>query len=254
MALRIQPGVVISGHAVSDIVRLLAEIIENATMYSARDTQVRVSVQDLTSGGVLIEVSDSGVGVSEARLAEMNSAAGRSPAIDVSVSRHMGLFAVARLAERHGVRVRLRAGTPQGLTALVWLPDSLAEQVTGPYGDGRNRPPQAAFQARRTPGRHSLAVRSAPVSVQPNEPGRRASSGVDGPPAPDAATGSGYARDRGGPVGAAEGVRDWFRSRDDIDWPCRGFQPETGGPPGAAPQAGGPSGRAAGDAAIQGLG
>ena len=51
---------------------LLAEVIENATIFSAKDTPVHVAAQELTSGGVLIEVSDSGVGVPEARLAEMN--------------------------------------------------------------------------------------------------------------------------------------------------------------------------------------
>jgi signal transduction histidine kinase len=159
VALRIQPGVVIPGHAVSDIVHLLAELIENATVYSASDTQVLVSVQALASGGVLIQVSDSGVGISEARLGEMNQRLDDPPAIDESVSRHMGLFAVARLAERHGVRVRLRAGNPQGLTALVWLPDSLAERVTGQYGDVPQR--LAAFQARRTPGQHAAGTSSA---------------------------------------------------------------------------------------------
>ena len=54
-----------------------------------------------------------GVGISEARLAEMNWRLDHPPVIDVSVSRHMGLFAVARLAERHGVRVRLRAQAPR---------------------------------------------------------------------------------------------------------------------------------------------
>ena len=172
VGLSIQPGISVSGQAVSDVVRLLAEIIENATIFSPKDTQVRVSAQELTSGGVLIEVSDSGVGISAARLEEMNLRLINPPVIDVSVSRHMGLFAVARLAERHGVRVRLRAGSPQGLTALVWLPDSVTERGTRPYG-GYPQPrtaPQADFQtARRTAGRHSLAVRSAP----------------DGPPAND---------------------------------------------------------------------
>jgi len=63
VVLKIQPGVVVSGHAVSDVVHLLAELIENATVFSASDTQVLVSVQELASGGVLIQVSDSGVGV-----------------------------------------------------------------------------------------------------------------------------------------------------------------------------------------------
>lgn len=172
VGLSIQPGISVSGQAVSDVVRLLAEIIENATIFSPKDTQVRVSAQELTSGGVLIEVSDSGVGISAARLEEMNLRLINPPVIDVSVSRHMGLFAVARLAERHGVRVRLRAGSPQGLTALVWLPDSVTERGTRPYG-GYPQPrtvPQADFQtARRTAGRHSLAVRSAPDGQPAND-------------------------------------------------------------------------------------
>jgi hypothetical protein len=78
-----------------------------------------MSAQQLTSGGVLFEISDSGVGVSPARLAELNHRLDNPPIIDESVGRHMGLFAVAHLAARHGVRVRLRPGAPRGLTALV---------------------------------------------------------------------------------------------------------------------------------------
>jgi signal transduction histidine kinase len=57
---------------VSDVVHLLAEIIENATIFSPKDTPVQVSGQELTSGGVLLEVSDNGVGIPEARLTEIN--------------------------------------------------------------------------------------------------------------------------------------------------------------------------------------
>jgi signal transduction histidine kinase len=155
VTLKIQPGVMVSGHAVSDVVHLLAELIENATVFSASDTRVLVSVQELGSGGVLIQITDSGVGISEARLAEMNRRLDEPPPIDESVSRHMGLFAVARLAERHGVRVRLRAVNAQGLTALVWLPDSLAERESRQYGDMPQR--LAAFGARRTPGYHAMS-------------------------------------------------------------------------------------------------
>ncbi len=172
VGLSIQPGISVSGQAVSDVVRLLAEIIENATIFSPKDTQVRVSAQELTSGGVLIEVSDSGVGISAARLEEMNLRLINPPVIDVSVSRHMGLFAVARLAERHGVRVRLRAGSPQGLTALIWLPDSLTERgarLYGGYGQPRTAPAADFQTARRTAGRHSLAVRSAQDGQSAND-------------------------------------------------------------------------------------
>src|SRR5690242_15342021 len=199
VALRIQPGVMVPGHAVSDVVHLLAELIENATVFSASDTQVLVTVQELASGGVLIQVSDGGVGVSEARLAEMNRRLDEPPAIDESVSRHMGLFAVGRLAERHGVRVRLRAGTPRGLTALVWLPDSIAERGTRQYGDLPQRP--ASFQARRMPGQHAAASSSATDS--------RAAMGQPDALAPAMRTGA----------GASETVRaaspetsNWFTS------------------------------------------
>ena len=167
VALRIQPGVAISGGAVSDVVHLLAELIENATVFSPEDTPVHVSAQELNSGGVLIEVSDNGVGVPEARLAEMNWRLDNPPVIDVSVSRHMGLFAVARLAERHGVRVRLRSRSPQGLTALVWLPDSIAERGTQPSpwpGDRADR--QASATARHAAGgRRAAVARPAPAGL-----------------------------------------------------------------------------------------
>jgi signal transduction histidine kinase len=206
VALKIQPGVVIPGHAVSDIVHLLAELIENATVYSATDTQVLVSVQALASGGVLIQVSDSGVGISEARLREMNQRLDDPPAIDESVSRHMGLFAVARLAERHGVRVRLRAGNPQGLTALVWLPDSLAERVTGQYGDVPQR--LAAFQARRTPGQHAAGIGS--VAGIGSAADSRAVSAQPDTFASAMRTGAGTSETA---RTASPATSDWFRSR-----------------------------------------
>jgi signal transduction histidine kinase len=134
VSMKVQPGISVTGSAVSDVVHLLAEVIENATIFSPKDTPVHVSAEEPTSGGVLIEVSDSGVGIPEARLGEINWRLDNPPVIDVSVSRHMGLFAVARLAERHGVRVRLRPRAPHGLTALVWLPDNIIEREASLYG------------------------------------------------------------------------------------------------------------------------
>jgi hypothetical protein len=124
--LTVQPGIMVSGQVAADVVHLLAELIENATLFSPRDTQVRVAVTELRSGGVLIEVRDDGVGISEVRLVDMNWRLDHPPVLDVSISRHMGLYAVSRLAARHGIRVKLRPGTPQGLSALVWLPGGLA--------------------------------------------------------------------------------------------------------------------------------
>jgi signal transduction histidine kinase len=222
VALKIQPGVMVSGHAVSDVVHLLAELIENATMFSASDARVLVSIQELASGGVLIQVSDSGVGISEARLAEMNRRLDDPPPIDESVSRHMGLFAVARLAERHGVRVRLHAGNPEGLTALVWLPDNLAERGTRQYGDMPER--LAAFQARRTPGHHAIAISSATDS--------RAASSQPDAFAPATRTGAATSET----VQAADpATSNWFRNRRS---PATGTAEAYSRPPEAVPQPG----------------
>ena len=123
--LNIQANVAISGQSVNDVVHLLAEIIENATLFSAGDSPIRVTGQHLSTGGMLLDVTDSGIGIPAERLAQLNWRLDNPPLADVSVSRHMGLFAVAHLAARHGVRVRLRPAVPRGLTALVWIPETL---------------------------------------------------------------------------------------------------------------------------------
>jgi signal transduction histidine kinase len=126
VVLNVQPGIVVVGQAVNDVVHLVAEIVENATTFSPEDTQVYVTGQPLTSGGVLLDITDNGVGISEQEMAHANWRLDNPPVVDVAVSRRMGLFVVGRLAARHGVRVRLRHAQSGGLTALIWLPESVA--------------------------------------------------------------------------------------------------------------------------------
>ena len=201
VTLKIQPGIAVTGQAVSDVVHLLAEVIENATIFSAKDTPVQVAAQELTSGGVLIEVSDNGVGIPEARLAEMNWRLDNPPVMDVSVSRHMGLFAVARLAERHGVRVRMRPRSPHGMTALVWLPDSVTEWEASVYTARARTFVQTGFQGRGTPGGHGMPTRTVP-EVQP-------ANHRDVIVLEHAATGPRETV----PAAGAAATSDWFRSR-----------------------------------------
>jgi signal transduction histidine kinase len=126
VVLNVQPGIQVIGQAVNDVVHLVAEIVENATTFSPEDTQVYVTGQPLTSGGVLLDITDNGVGISEQEMAHANWRLDNPPVVDVAVSRRMGLFVVGRLAARHGVRVRLRHAQSGGLTALIWLPESVA--------------------------------------------------------------------------------------------------------------------------------
>jgi hypothetical protein len=173
VALAVQPGIMVSGHAAADIVHLLAELIENATLFSPRSTQVSVTVMELGSGGVLVEVRDDGVGVVPLRLADMNWRLDHPPDLDVSISRHMGLYAVSRLAARNGIRVRLRPGTPQGLSALVWLPGTIANRNPAPVAGSHSRLLGAdpagsmagirpAAPGRHGPGRHRGGLLSTP--------------------------------------------------------------------------------------------
>jgi signal transduction histidine kinase len=128
VTLNVQPGIAVRGQAVSDVVHLTAELVENATSFSAADTPVSIVGHLLSSGGVLVEISDQGVGMGAEEMAHANWRLDNPPTVDVAVSRRMGLFVVARLAARHGIRVRLRAGDSSGLTALVWLPDEVVTE------------------------------------------------------------------------------------------------------------------------------
>ncbi|HEY1322306.1 MAG TPA: nitrate- and nitrite sensing domain-containing protein [Streptosporangiaceae bacterium] len=223
VAMKIQPGISVTGPAVSDVVHLLAEIIENATIFSPKDTPVHISGQERPSGGVLIEVSDSGVGVPEARLTDMNLRLDNPPVIDVSVSRHMGLFAVARLAERHGVRVRLRARSPRGLIALVWLPDGVIEHGTAPSPWSGGRPGrQAAVQPASSLSANGWSA-AVPAPAPASAP---ATTPMPAVTAPAAAT-------TRAPAQADTAVPGWFRS------------PRSPAPGSSAPGNGGPSGAAA---------
>jgi signal transduction histidine kinase len=132
VTLNVQPGIAVRGHAVNDVVHLLAELAENATSFSSADTPVVVAGHLLSSGGVLLDITDQGVGMGAEEMAHANWRLDNPPVVDVAVSRRMGLFVVARLAARHGIRVRLRPAPAGGLTALVWLPD----EVVSHDGDG----------------------------------------------------------------------------------------------------------------------
>ena len=123
VSLNVQPGIAVRGQAVSDVVHLTAELVENATSFSPSETPVTIAGHLLSSGGVLLEITDQGVGMGAEEMAHANWRLDNPPVVDVAVSRRMGLFVVARLAARHGIRVRLRPAASGGLIALVWLPD-----------------------------------------------------------------------------------------------------------------------------------
>ena len=197
VVLNVQPGIVVVGQAVNDVVHLVAEIVENATTFSPEDTQVYVSGQPLSSGGVLLDITDNGVGISDQEMSHANWRLDNPPVVDVAVSRRMGLFVVGRLAARHGVRVRLRHAQASGLTALIWLPDTVAApEVAPPLGRLRrfeaddygpvpslSAPPGASDPS--TPGSTAARIpRFSPLSPsEPASPSFTPAAGADTPAA-----------------------------------------------------------------------
>jgi signal transduction histidine kinase len=177
-----QPEVAVRGPAVGDLAHLCAELAENATSFSAADMPVDISGRVLSTGGVLVEIADGGIGMTEKEMAYANWQLENPSAADINVAKWMGLFVVARLAARHGIRVRLRPGEPGGLTALVWLPDEVlthqgaaASPMLSDLGSSRSAPgaPEATVDpGYAAAGRMTTAVRSAefaPARANPQD-------------------------------------------------------------------------------------
>jgi signal transduction histidine kinase len=131
VALRDLPDTNVVGRVVNDLVHLVAELLENATSFSAPETKVTVTANTLNTGGVMLEIEDSGIGMTPEELDDANERLANPPVIDVAISRRMGLYVVGRLATRHGIQVRLRRSAGGGITALVLVPSSLLAGVEG---------------------------------------------------------------------------------------------------------------------------
>ncbi|WP_231619003.1 sensor histidine kinase [Nonomuraea sp. SBT364] len=122
------PGQRLAGPVVGDVIHLIAELIENATVYSPPHTSVVVR-GEVAARGFAVHVEDRGLGLSAEELADLNERLASPPEFDLADSERLGLFVVSRLAARHDIRVTLRGSPYGGTTAIVLIP---AEHVTDP--------------------------------------------------------------------------------------------------------------------------
>nr|WP_239158115.1 nitrate- and nitrite sensing domain-containing protein [Streptomyces sp. SID13726] len=135
------PEAEIHGRAVTDLVHLLAELLENATTFSSPQTKVRVTATRLPDGRIMIEIHDKGIGLTAEDFADINHKLANPPTVDAAISQRMGLFVVGRLSDRHGIRVQLRpSGEQAGTTSLVMLPDAITHG-----GGGEHQPASDEF-------------------------------------------------------------------------------------------------------------
>ena len=119
-----QSRAALAGSAVTDVIHLLAELIENATSLSPPFTQVRVSGETVANG-FAIEIEDRGLGMVAQRLQELNERLANPPDLNPANTEQLGLFVVGQLARRHGIRVMLRPSPYGGTTVVVLIPLAL---------------------------------------------------------------------------------------------------------------------------------
>ncbi len=139
------PDTEIHGSIAGDLVHMMAELLDNALRYSPPSSEVQVSAVHAENGALVIEVSDGGLGMTEADLRMANSRLRSGGEVNTYTARHMGLFVVGRLANQHGLVVRLRdtvEGDPDsGTTAGIYVPVELLVGLPaipdfGTYWDG----------------------------------------------------------------------------------------------------------------------
>ncbi|HEY0716416.1 MAG TPA: sensor histidine kinase, partial [Streptosporangiaceae bacterium] len=164
------PNVRIAGVAADDLSHILAELLENATSKSPESAPVVVRAERTGDGTMVVSVEDSGIGIPADQLAGINMRLGRTPVVDPSVTRRMGLYVVGRLAQRHGIRVQLRERPHGGITANVITPARLI--MADPEAPSRiTRRPSTQPQPIVAPGRPARPARAVPRSAAaPQEP------------------------------------------------------------------------------------
>jgi signal transduction histidine kinase len=164
----------LQGSAVTDVIHLVAELIENATKFSAPHTQAMLRAQMVTAG-LVIEVEDRGLGMLAGDQQRMNGLLADPARVNIGEllrDGRIGLFVVATLARRHGIRVQLQSNIYGGIQAVVVLPKALIEATPRP----REAPGRAA------PG--GKAPGPAPVPEAPRRRPGPVPSAPRGPAAP----------------------------------------------------------------------
>lgn len=151
----------IHGHAVAEIIHLLAELLENATRFTSPDgPKVEVRAQKVTAG-LAIEVQDRGLGMNYEDLERINRLLDGSTRIDISElleDGRIGLAVVRELARRHEIKVRLQSNIFGGVAAAVVIPPQLLSEVEAD-GGGRRRAPAPADQQQGLPKREQPVPR-----------------------------------------------------------------------------------------------
>ncbi|MCD6640970.1 MAG: ATP-binding protein [Nocardioides sp.] len=136
-------GTRINEDAAADVVHLLTELVDNALTFSPPSEAVRLNAT-LSADGATITVVDSGLGVPDAELQQLNADLAHGAEASPETARRMGLFVVSRLSERHGIQARLSKNPEGGMTATVVLPPAILPELPQSGRDTKPAEPAAA--------------------------------------------------------------------------------------------------------------
>jgi signal transduction histidine kinase len=142
-------------HAATDVVHLLAELLQNALTFSPPEARVTIGGQVLP-GGYVFELEDQGIGMSDEQLVDVNERLADPPMTDLATGRMLGFFVVGQLIRRHGLKVQLRHSWCGGITALVRLPNDLLQGAALDWMP--NGPKPAAMAGTAAGGRPMAAL------------------------------------------------------------------------------------------------
>ena len=128
----------ITGPAVADVIHMVAELAENAVVFSPPNTPVLIT-GDVVGRGFAVEIEDRGLGLSDERRAELNDLLENPPPFDLSGSDQLGLFVASQLAKKHNIRISLRGSPYGGTTAIVLIPNTLVVSEESYQQDGTDQ-------------------------------------------------------------------------------------------------------------------
>ncbi|MFD5110401.1 sensor histidine kinase [Streptomyces cinereoruber] len=129
------PRLGVGGPAVADLTHLIAELLENATVFSPPHTAVQV-LGERVANGFTLEIHDRGLGMNPDALLDANLRLAETPEFELSDTDRLGLFVVSRLAQRQNVRVSLQTSPYGGTTAVVFIPAALLTDAPETEGAG----------------------------------------------------------------------------------------------------------------------
>ncbi|MFE7775938.1 nitrate- and nitrite sensing domain-containing protein [Streptomyces sp. NPDC057445] len=174
------PRIGVGGPAVADLTHLIAELLENATVFSPPHTGVQVH-GDRVANGFTLEIHDRGLGMAPEAMLDANLRLAETPEFELSDTDRLGLFVVSRLAQRQNVRVSLQPSPYGGTTAVVFIPAALLTDAPETEGTGFRLDRTNGRQGREREGGRRRTDNGRPAALSQVPTGLTGPSVLDGP-------------------------------------------------------------------------